>query len=54
MHAYLVADSRNSSLVEVALWSTLPAAVEWSVVPDTQVFDAMAAPLCAAYLGSCR
>lgn len=54
MHAYLVADPRNGSLVEVALWSTLPSAVEWSAVPDTQVFDAMAAPLCAAYLGSCR
>ncbi|MDZ4234832.1 MAG: ATPase [Dietzia sp.] len=54
MHAYLLADPGSSSVVEVALWSTLPTAVEWPAVRDSQVFDAMAAPLCAAYLGSCR
>lgn len=54
MHAYLLADPGNSTLVEVVLWTTLPAQVEWPAVSDAQVFDAMAGPLCAAYLGSCR
>lgn len=55
MHTYLLVEPANSSLVELTLWSTLPLAVEWSgVAPDTEVLDAMAAPLCAAYLGSCR
>ena len=55
MHTYLLADPASSSLVELALWSTLPSPVAWrGVPPDAQVLDAMAAPLCAAYLGSCR
>ncbi|VEG57869.1 metallo-beta-lactamase superfamily protein,putative [Mycolicibacterium aurum] len=55
MHAYLLADPASSSLVELALWTTLPSAVEWrGVPPDAEVLDAMALPLCAAYLGSCR
>jgi hypothetical protein len=55
MHAYLLADPASSSLVELTLWSTQPTAVEWRGVPsDAEVLDAMAAPLCAAYLGSCR
>lgn len=54
MHAYLLADPGSSTVVELALWSSVPALVEWSAPPDAQVFDAMAGPLCAAYLGSCR
>lgn len=55
MRTYLAADPASSSLVELTLWTTLPAAVEWrGVASDTQMLDAMAFPLCAAYLGSCR
>ena len=55
MHTYLIVDPASSSLVEMALWSTVPPTVEWrGVAPDTEVFNAMAAPLCEAYLGSCR
>lgn len=54
MHGYVIADPGNSTLVELVLWTTLPAQVQWPTVSDAQVFDAMAAPLCTAYLGSCR
>ncbi|BBY75317.1 hypothetical protein MPRF_22160 [Mycolicibacterium parafortuitum] len=55
MRMYLVVDPASSTLVEMVLWTTIPAAVEWrGVAPDREVFDAMAAPLCTAYLGSCR
>ena len=55
MHSYLAVDPASSSLVEMALWTTVPSAVEWrGVAPDAQVFEAMAFPLCEAYLGSCR
>lgn len=55
MHTYLVADPASSSLVELTLWTTQPSAVPWrGVAPDADVLDAMALPLCAAYLGSCR
>lgn len=54
MHEYLLADPHSSTVVELAMWSTLPPQVNWSAVADAQVFEAMAAPLCSAYLGSCR
>ena len=54
VHQYLVAHPASGSVVELALWSTLPAQVPWPAVSDDQVLDAMAAPLCEAYLGSCR
>ncbi len=55
MRTYLIVDPASSTLVELALWSTVPPSVEWrGVAADKQVFDAMAFPLCAAYLGSCR
>jgi hypothetical protein len=54
MRVYLLADPDNSSIVELAMWSTLPAQVEWRAMPDRQVFETLAAPLCEAYLGSCR
>jgi hypothetical protein len=54
LHEYLLADVRNGTLVDLAMWTTLPAAVEWRAVPDPVVFDAMGGPLCTAYVGSCR
>ena len=51
---YLLAHPTSGSVVELALWSTLPLQVGWPAVPDAQVLDALAAPLCEAYLGSCR
>lgn len=54
VHQYLLAHPSSSTVVELALWSTLPPLVRWPAVPDARVLDAMAAPLCDAYLGSCR
>jgi hypothetical protein len=54
VHEYLLAHSSSSTIVEVAMWSTLPPLVPWPAVPDAQIFGAMATPLCDAYLGSCR
>ncbi len=54
MHQYLLAHPSSSTIVELAMWSTLPPQVGWPGVPDAQVLDAMAAPLCDAYLESCR
>lgn len=55
MRTYLVVDPASSTLVEMTLWSTTPPAVPWRGGPaDAEVFDAMAVPLCTAYLGSCR
>lgn len=54
MHEYLLAHPGSSTVVELAMWSSLPPLVDWPAVPDAQVFEAMAAPLCNAYLGSCR
>jgi len=54
MHEYLLADPASSSVVELAMWSTVPPNADWPPVADTQILDAMAAPLCNAYLGSCR
>ncbi|KUI11501.1 ATPase [Mycobacterium sp. GA-1285] len=54
VHQYLLAHPSSGSVVELALWSTLPLQVPWPSVPDAQVLDALAAPLCEAYLGSCR
>ncbi len=53
MHTYLVAHPENSTISELTLWSSGQPQVAWPVVPDSQVLDAMAAPLCAAYIGSC-
>jgi len=54
MHEYLLAHPGSSTIVELAMWSTVPAQVDWPAVADGQVFGVMAAPLCNAYLGSCR
>ncbi|WP_197375490.1 ATPase [Mycolicibacterium baixiangningiae] len=54
LHQYLVADTRNSTITELALWSTAQPSVLWRPVADAAVLDALAAPLCTAYIGSCR
>lgn len=54
MHEYLLAHPASSTVVELAMWSSLPMQVDWPAVPDAGIFEAMAAPLCSAYLGSCR
>jgi hypothetical protein len=54
MREYLLVHPESSTIVDMALWSTVPPQVDWPTVADAQVFDALAAPLCSAYLGSCR
>jgi hypothetical protein len=53
MHTYLVAHPQNSTISELTLWSLGSPQVPWQLIPDAQVLDAMTAPVCAAYLGSC-
>jgi hypothetical protein len=54
VHQYLLVHPSSSTVVELALWSTLPPQVAWPGIGDDVVLDAMAAPLCNTYLGSCR
>jgi hypothetical protein len=54
LHEYLLVNPYNSTVVEVALWATTPPRIDWQPVSDPQVLDAMAAPLCTAYIDSCR
>jgi hypothetical protein len=54
VHQYLVSHPQSGSAVELAMWASSPPAENWPVIPDAQVFDALVAPLCAAYIGSCR
>jgi hypothetical protein len=54
MHEYLLAHPASSTIVELAMWSSLPPQVDWPSVADAQVLDAMAGPLCGAYIRSCR
>lgn len=54
MREFLLVRPESSTIVELAMWSTVPSQVQWPTVADAQVFDALAAPLCSAYLGSCR
>lgn len=53
MHTYLVAHPENSTLSELTLWSPAPPQLPWPIISDAQVLDAMSAPVCAAYIGSC-
>ena len=52
-HVYLISDLRNSTVVELAMWSTTPPAVDWPAINDEQLFAAMVASLCTAYVNSC-
>ena len=54
LHQYLVANPGNSTITELAMWSTAPPLTAWPGVDDTAVLDALGAPLCAAYIGSCQ
>lgn len=54
LRQYLIADTRNSTLVELSMWASSPPRVPWPAVPDAQVLDALVAPLCRAYIDSCR
>lgn len=53
LHQYLVANPANSTVAELALWSAAPPLTPWPAVWDETVLDALTAPLCNAYLGSC-
>ena len=54
LHEYLVSHPQSSSVVELAMWASSPPAENWPVIPDATVLDALVAPLCAAYIASCR
>ncbi|MCW2685153.1 MAG: ATPase [Mycobacterium sp.] len=54
LHQYLVAHPQSSSVAELALWAPSPPKVGYPVIPDAQVLDALTAPLCVAYIDSCR
>ncbi|WP_198967188.1 ATPase [Mycobacterium shottsii] len=53
MHTYLIAHPASSTVSELTLWTSGPAQVEWPVINDSTVLDAMVAPLCEAYIASC-
>jgi hypothetical protein len=53
VHQWLMADPRSSTISEMALWAQRSPLVEWPPIPDAGVLDAMAEPLCTAYIGSC-
>lgn len=53
LHQYLVASPTNSTVTELALWSTAPPLTAWPTGSDETVLDALGAPLCTAYIGSC-
>ena len=44
----------NSTVTELALWSTAPPLTAWPSEIDDTVLDALGAPLCTAYIGSCQ
>lgn len=54
VHQYVVSHPPSGTLVELAMWATSPPLDTWRAIPDEQVFDALLAPLCEAYIASCR
>jgi hypothetical protein len=54
LHQYLVSHPLSGTVAELAMWAASPPAENWPVIPDAQVLDALVAPLCAAYIASCR
>jgi hypothetical protein len=52
-HVYLISDLRNSTVVDGAMWSDSPPAVDWPTVNDDELLAATVAPLCTAYVNSC-
>lgn len=53
LHQYLVANPDNSTVTELAMWSTTPPLTPWPTTSDVTILDALNAPLCTAYIGSC-
>ena len=53
LHEYLLADPVSSTMTELALWTATPVQAPWPAVADAGVLGSLAAPLCAAYIGSC-
>ncbi|HZQ31867.1 MAG TPA: ATPase [Mycobacterium sp.] len=54
VHQYVVSHPQSGTIVELAMWASSPPLQNWRTVPDEQVFDALLAPLCDAYISSCR
>ncbi|BBY57840.1 hypothetical protein MSAR_09760 [Mycolicibacterium sarraceniae] len=54
LRQYLMTNAANSSVTELALWSTAPPLTAWPMASDETLLDALGAPLCTAYIGSCR
>jgi hypothetical protein len=54
VHEYLISHPQSSTVVELAMWASSPPAVPWPTVADQQLFDALSAPLCTAYIDSCH
>lgn len=53
---FLLVDPASSTIAELVFWRNAagwPPAPGWPAVREDQVLDAMADPLCRAYLGSC-
>jgi len=53
LREYLLADPRNGTVVELAMWASSPPRVPWSARSDVEVLAALAVPLCTAYIDSC-
>ena len=53
LRQYLLANPANSTISELALWSDGPPLTPWPAIADEEVLDALGAPLCTAYIGSC-
>ncbi|MBB3601795.1 hypothetical protein FHT40_001428 [Mycolicibacterium sp. BK556] len=53
LREYVVANPANSTVTELAMWSTAPPQTAWPMAADETVLDALGAPLCTAYIGSC-
>ncbi|WP_431238703.1 ATPase [Mycolicibacterium aichiense] len=53
LRQYVVANPANSTVTELAMWSTAPPQTGWPMASDDDLLDALGAPLCTAYIGSC-
>lgn len=53
-HEYLASHPASGTVVELAMWASSPAAVAWPPTDDAEVLNALIAPLCTAYIASCR
>ena len=53
LREYILANPANSTVTELAMWSTAPPQTPWPMDSDESLLDALGAPLCTAYIGSC-